>query len=219
MTQSTSLADARTRVSSYLLDDPNQVRWAQTEVDSALKYAVSACLMAYATAGGRRFALEVEKTSTSSGVLSMATEDPLVIHAIMLNVNGWRERVRQIEHSEREVNDDTARTLSVLYTPQPPFPSNSAHPLIGDGATAYPTFPAFDEWVMRVASLNLLPKDDVNVAGMTAERDRFEALCMMGIETPSTVDFPRDNRRYPYLSWSYIGQSVQVSRTVWGVAW
>jgi hypothetical protein len=219
MTIALTLAEARVRVARHLLDDPNNVRWeaaaSPSELDLALRFGVSECMTMFASKGGLKFAEEYAATSTSAGVVDMASKDPLVIHAVMLLQDSVYEPVEQIEHWERETDDDTARTMRVVHTPQPPFPTTAGHPLVGDGSTAKKTWPTFDDWVCHRAALRLIPKDGIYPPGLQANEAALAASVLGLASTPGAVAFDIDRRRQPDLAWSYLGQTLQLSKRRW----
>jgi len=196
-----TLAEARTRVLQYL-DDPNNRRWSTAEVDAALKFALSYCLTTYATAGGRRFVVEHSvTTSASTGQVSLTSQLPMNVLGVVVVEANITTRIKPIRRRDRDVKDLVARSLIVEVMTEYDLSATSGHPLVGVGATAANTWPAFDEWVCVAAAKNCGVKDNDKRPGLIM-LEQEQARAVLGrVDPPRAVEWPKETG--PWLRWSY----------------
>jgi hypothetical protein len=207
-----TLTQARSRV-FRLLDDPNGITGtsrynpdaAFTDVDQALSFAISGCLSRYAKVGDR---FDIETTGTSDatdGTLDVSSAVPLIVKGVAVVVGSNLYRLRARDPIRRGVADLNARSLRVTYVREYVLPTTTSHPLIGAGATAANSWPAFDEWVCCVAAQHLQPLDNdqrgaLEATIMRAERDVFERP-----NVPSGHEWPRTEcpDAYDAIRWQW----------------
>lgn len=212
-----TLAEARTIVGYHLDDDGT--RWGNTEVDFALRSALSRCLNDYVAEGGDRFDTEASATtSASDGTVDLSAQVPLAIRGVsLLTIGSFYVPLKSTRREDRLVDDKAARTLKVRLVKELSLPTTTSHPLVGSGATAANTWDAFDNWVIARAALQLAVKD----AELRQEMQALEAD-LRG----SVLGKPRTPRHRPFtgpeaelaadLRWTWIPstQTLHLTR-VW----
>lgn len=211
-----TLAQARTRV-FRLLDDPNGIPGtpttsrfnpdgAFTDVDQALGFAISGCLSRYSKVGDK-FDLELTGTSDAAdGTLDISSSVPLLVKGVDLVVDNSLYRILPKDPIRRGYADLTARSLRVTYVREYVLPTTTTHPLIGVGATAANSWPAFDEWVCCNAALHLQPNDnDASRVTLSTLLARAQADVFERQGVPAGNPWPRTEGWYWYndLQWQW----------------
>ena len=191
-----TLAEARTAVASHL-DDPNNVRWSTADLDRGLATALAACLSDYASAGGDAFDVEVS-ASSASGVVDLTSSAPLLVRAVQVQDSGgayWTLRPAMLQ-DRVEVDSEATRTVKVVVVRDYTLPSTTSHPLVGNGATAAPSWLAFDQWVCAEAALFCGIKDNDRRPGLQALAEKMRANVLGRINTPRSrpLRLPRHAR-------------------------
>lgn len=220
-----TLAQARAEA-LRILDDANGRRYnadaAYTEIDLKLAIWLSTCLVDYATAGGDRFDLETTGTSSATdGTLSLLSVLPLHIRKVSVVVGASAFAVPGLESGFNGVEDEEARGLQVTYVREYALPTDPTHPLVGVGAAAANSWPAFDSWVCHRAALALGVKDSDERARVMEVKDDLERSVLGRQRTPAGRKFPRPSvsarLAAPDLGWRYIQstQKLQLIRTGW----
>jgi len=195
-----TLTQARTRVLSFL-DDPSGVRWASSEVDASLQAALSMCLSDVITAGCDAFNTEVSAT-TSSGGLATLTGPILAVRTVQISSgSGTYYTVAPIVREDRRILEQSVRDLVVEVVRDYQVPSNAAHPLVGDGATAAATWMAFDQWVCAEAALLCSITDNDQRKGLQMMRDTLRKSAMDRINTPFSRPLPDAEVALSWPSW------------------
>lgn len=194
-----TLAQARTRVAG-LLDDPNNKRWSTTEIDISLQAALSMCLSDAVTAGCDAFNTEVSVTTTSAGLATL-TGPLLAVRTVQVSNGGTYYTVAPLVREDRRILEESARDLVVEVVKDYQIPSNTSHPLVGDGATAAATWPAFDQWVCVEAALLTGVMDNDQRRGLEKMREHFRASVMDRINTPFSRPLPDAEVALAWPSW------------------
>jgi hypothetical protein len=195
-----TLAQARTRVAD-LLDDPNNSRWSTTVIDISLQAALSACLSDAVTAGCDAFNTEVSVTTTSGGLATL-TGPILAVRTVQINTgSGAYYTVAPIVREDRRILEQSVRDLVVEVVKDYQIPTNTGHPLVGDGATAAATWPAFDQWVCAEAALMCGVFDNDQRKGLQMMRDSLRKSVMARINTPFSRPLPDAEVALAWPSW------------------
>lgn len=195
-----TLLQARARVGA-LLDDPNAVRFSTTVIDISLQAALSACLSDAVAAGCDAFNTEVAVTTTSGGLATLTGPILRVVGCQVDNGSGSYYNVEPIERHERRLVEQAARNLLVHLVKDYQIPSDTSHPLVGDGATAANSWPAFDQWVCVEAALLTGIIDNDQRRNLERVRDSFRKSVMDRINTPFSRPLPDSEMSAAYESW------------------
>jgi hypothetical protein len=92
-------------------------------------------------------------------VVDLSSVLPLTIRGVALLYGSRYWPIQIVPAEMRGVNDSEARTVQVRYVRKYAIPSDTSHPLVGVGATAAPSWDAFDHWVCARAALHCAVKD------------------------------------------------------------
>lgn len=215
-----TLAEARTAVAD-LLDDPNNVRFSVARIDRALGSCITTCLADYIAAGGEAFDLE-HAVSSVAGVVDLSALPLLTIRNVQVAETGnyfWTLRPAQMV--DRAQVDDVARALRIELVRDYALPSDPAHPLVGVGATAAPSWRSFDEWVVAEAALLTGISDNDRRPGldMLAQKQRRSVLERIPTPKSRPLRLPGQPqpRGIPALAWIWNAatKTMTVVRT-WG---
>lgn len=208
-----TLTEARTTV-GQLLDDPNNRQWSTTQIDFALRSALSRCLVDYVGAGGERFDEQGTGTSSASdGTLSLTSTPPLMIRHVTIDVSDTFIPIRAATKRDKFRADTTARSLVYVFVRELALPSTTSHPLVGNGATAANTWDAFDMWVVARAALQLATKEDKLSSALAALETDLRASCTMRARIPAASEWPRQRgagSAYDLLRWTWLPASNQL---------
>lgn len=203
------------------LDDVSTTkpRWTDAQVKTKLGFALSACLVQYASDGGDRFDLEgTATTSASTGQVSLSSLSALWVKQVAIVVGNTTYRVRPKNPIRRGYADLNARDLRILYVREYEIPSDSGHPLVGVTSTAANSWPGFDRWVYMEAAVMLTSKDmeEKRIAALIARRDEAKAIALGRVPTPAGYPIPRPewNPIAPQdLRWQFTQASATLSLT------
>jgi hypothetical protein len=195
-----TLAQARTRVAD-LLDDPNHVRFTHGVIDVSLQAALSACLSDAVSAGCDVFNVEVSATTTSGGLATL-TGPLLRVATVQVSTgSGAYYTVAPLTREDRRILEQSARDLVVEVVKDYHIPTTTTHPLVGEGATAAATWPAFDQWVCVEAAALCGVMDNDKRAGLDRMRESFRASVMARINTPFSRPLPDAEVALAWPSW------------------
>lgn len=195
-----TLAQARTRVAD-LLDDPNNVRWSTSRIDSSLQAALSMCLSDAVTAGCDAFNTEVSVTTTSGGLATL-TGPILRVCTVQIDTgSGAYYTVDPITRDDRRILEQSTRDLVVEVVKDYQIPATTSHPLVGDGATAAASWMAFDQWVCIEAALLCGVMDNDQRRGLEKMREHFRDSVMDRINTPFSRSLPDAEVALAWPSW------------------
>lgn len=189
-----TLSQARSQLLAHLDDDGT--RWSSTEQDRALAWAVDVCLREYVGAGGHRFDITAEFTSSTGGLIDLSSVDPVVVRGVTMKVGTRHYVLPELKPEQRNILDDTARTFVVRYARAYPFPSDTSHPLVGSAATAAPSWDGFDHWVVAKAAVFLSVKDGAPRPELSALEQMARDAVLLTPVIPKAVRFPGASHWY-----------------------
>lgn len=188
-----------------------------TDLDIELANSASKCI-SDVTAGGRDEFIEESTVTTSAtdGTVSLSSLGAVDLRSVVIDLgNAGFGKVKPIRRQDRLYLDLVARSLIVGFVREYPFPTNPAHPLIGNGATAANTWLAFDHWVCVRAALALGCKDKVLGPALSAlEADQRQSV-VGRTRLPRSSDFPGEDNwytsdlRFTYLRSTKVLQMVR----------
>jgi hypothetical protein len=195
-----TLAEARTLVSQFL-DDPNSRRWTTAQIDVALQQALTGCLTDYTSEGGSQFDVEAVVTSSGAGLADLTSLTPIlkivgVQYATGAGTGLTFYRVEPLRRLDREWIENASWTLYINHVRDYVLPTTTTHPLVGNGLTAAPTWPAFDRWVCAEAAMQLGVKDNDQRPGLErlAQAARISALGKSNSPRSYPLSLPRGQR-------------------------
>lgn len=205
-----TLAQARDVVED-LLDDSGNARWSTAQIDVGLGYGLSTCLHEYVSYGGDRFDIIGSFNTTTSGEADLSSVSPLHVKGLNLLVGSRYWPIPELKQEQRNVLDDTVRTLSIRYTRAYEIPSNSAHPLVGVGATAASSFDAFEHWVCLRAALYCSLKDAEARPEIRALEQEAAKVVIETPTMPEAFEFPRKKAWYSrWFGWTWNASTKKV---------
>lgn len=203
-----TLAEARTAILRRL-DDVNGNRFAKNGsnlgLDDGLRWALTACLEDYVTAGGSAFDVEATVSSVL-GVASLASIAPLHIRSVQINDGVTFYRVQPCERADKVTVDLNSRTLSVVSVRDYALSTTAGDPLVGVGAVAAPSWQAFDQWVVAEAALHVGILDNDKRPGLEALAARARASVIDRIDTPRSRPLRHPGQTWPWyrrLGWTW----------------
>jgi hypothetical protein len=195
-----TLAQARARVLD-LLDDQNGVRWSTTRLDVSLQAALSMCLSDAVVAGCDAFTMEVSATTTGAGLATL-TGPLLRVGTVQVSSgSGTYYSVAPLVRDDRRILEQSARSLIIEVVKDYQIPTDTAHPLVGEGATAAATWPAFDQLVCVEAAMLCGIMDNDRRNGIEKMRDSLKASVMARINTPFSRPLPDAEVALAWPSW------------------
>ena len=198
-----TLATARDSVRRLLDDDGTNQRYATAAIDQALQDALSCGLSDYASAGGDMFDVEVT-VATVAGVATLT--GPLVlVRSVQISSGNSRQTVKPLRRSDRRMVDVSVRTLLVELVKDYVLPTNTAHPFVGDGATAANSWHGFETWCFANAALSLGISDNDKRPGLNDLEQRLRADVLRRVNTPSKFPMPdsESSNGFPLLGYVY----------------
>lgn len=203
-----TVAEARQLVSQYL-DDVNQRRWPESQINTALQYSLAQCLSQYVEEGGTLFDQEVSLSTNSSGLCSLASLGNIIRIGPVQYVTGsapysyWPVLPAKVR--DREVDVPGVYNLRITYVKEYTLSANGNYPLVGDGAVGAPSTHAFDAWVCAEAAVLLGVSDNDNRPGLEALRQRLEEAAFHKLNNPRTMPLSVPVYRHPNMrNLSYI---------------
>ncbi len=209
-----TLAEARDVVEDFL-DDASNVRWSTSQVDVALKYALSMCLNDYISAGGDRFDEVLSTTSTTSGTVDLSSYDPVKIQGMTMTVGTRQFPITEIAYEERGLEDSVARSVVLRFVRSYVLPTTTSHALVGNGATAAKSWFAFDHWICIKAALYCSIKDADPRPELAALEKEARENVVFTTSIPKSLAFPQRPHWYSTwigFSWKADSQKIVLSR-------
>jgi hypothetical protein len=210
-----TLAQARSVVQDHLDDDGT--RWSTAQIDVGLGVSLSSCLHDYVSGGGDRFDVIDSFTSTSTGLIDMSAVSPLTIRGMTLIIGQRYYPIlqRQIEYSS--LLDSVSRNFEIRYSRILSLPTNTAHPLVGAGATSAGSWDTFDHWICARAAMFCTVKDAEQRPELLQLEQTLSGSVMTTVKIPSALPFPGQPRFYGQLlawTWRRESNSIQIVRKV-----
>jgi len=203
-----TVAEARALVSQNL-DDQNQRRWPESEINTALQYSLAACLSKYIEEGGSLFDREASLSTNSAGLCDLTTLGNILRIGPVQYVTGsapfsyWPVMPAKVR--DREIDVPGVYSLRITYVKEYTLPANAGYPLIGDGAVSAPSTHAFDAWVCAEAALLLGVKDNDQRPGLERLAAKLEEDALHKLNNPRTMPLSVPVYRHPNMrNLSYI---------------
>lgn len=203
-----TVAEARELVSQNL-DDQNQRRWPEPEINTALQYSLAACLSKYIEEGGNLFDQEASLSTNSAGLCDLTTLGNILRIGPVQYVTGsapfsyWP--VLPAKPRDREIDVPGVYSLRITYVKEYTLSANGNFPLIGDGAVSAPSTHAFDAWVCAEAALLLGVKDNDQRPGLERLAAKLEGDAIRKLNNPRTMPLSVPVYRHPNMrNLSYI---------------
>ena len=203
-----TLAQARTQVYDYVNDDAT--RWSSTQVDAALKAALSYCQTSYCSLGGDRFD-EIISTTYSSGEHALSSYDPLAIKGVSVKWGSTWHPISATDEEDRLILSTDSGDIRVRLQRSLAIPTTTSHPLVGVTSTEAGSIPAFDEWVCARGAQMLLARDYEAAQQLAEIESRFRDACLGMPRIPQARRFPR--RAAPWAAakrWSYDNRNKKI---------
>lgn len=203
-----TVGEARTLVSQYL-DDQNQRRWPEAEINTALQYSLAACLSKYIEEGGSLFDVEATLSTNNSGLCDLTTLGNILRIGPVQYATGSAPHsywpVLPAKVRDREVDVPGVYSLRITYVKEFLLSSNGNYPLIGDGAVAAPSTHNFDAWVCAESALLLGVKDNDQRPGLERLAAKLEQDALHKLNNPRTMPLSVPVYRHPNMrNLSYI---------------
>jgi hypothetical protein len=203
-----TVGEARVLVSQYL-DDQNQRRWPESEINTALQYSLAACLSKYIEEGGSLFDVEATLSTNSSGLCDLTTLGNILRIGPVQYATGSAPRsywpVLPAKVRDREVDVPGVYSLRITYVKEFILSNNGNYPLIGDGAAAAPSTHNFDAWVCAESALLLGVKDNDQRPGLERLAAKLEEDALHKLNNPRTMPLSVPVYRHPNMrNLSYI---------------
>jgi len=232
-------AEALIYVFEDLLDDPEKTRWSDASFSRALKPNISSCLEQYLAAGGDRFTARSPPFTTNNGKLKYSAVLGILndfeastvqgVHLVTSkkDFGGQLEakttrllRAERPKDATRFYHGSPEVDLQLLYVPPYHVPLQGqtnayifgfdTDPLGGHNFAPYPSWDAYDCWVIVSAALDMEAKerDEPSRRLLTLEA-KLRRSVMETIPTPRTAQPPR-NKYDLELGWhvGYDGQQT-----------
>lgn len=197
-----TVAEARELVSQNL-DDQNQRRWPEPEINTALQYSLAACLSKYIEEGGNLFDQEASLSTNSAGLCDLTTLGNILRIGPVQYVTGsapfsyWP--VLPAKPRDREIDVPGVYSLRITYVKEYTLSANGNFPLIGDGAVSAPSTHAFDAWVCAEAALLLGVKDNDQRPGLERLAAKLEGDAIRKLNNPRTMPLSVPVYRHPNM--------------------
>lgn len=218
-----TVAEARELVSQYL-DDQNQRRWPESQINTALQYSLAACLSKYVEEGGTLFDVEITLSTNSSGLCDLTPLGNILRIGPVQYATGsapfsyWP--VLPAKRRDREIDVPGVYSLRIVYVKEYILSNNGNYPLIGDGSVAAPSTHAFDAWVCAESALLLGVKDNDQRPGLERLAAKLEGDAIRKLNNPREMPLSVPVYRHPNMrNLSYIftpasaGGTLQLIRT------
>lgn len=188
---SMTLAEARALIQEHLDEDSTLERpqWSTTQIDTALRSALSSCLAEYVRQGGNRFEEHLSLSSTS-GSLDLSSYSPLDISGVGISIGSTRFPVPAARAVDISRLDTDSRTVIVTLTRNLEIPTTTTHPLIGIGATEVNSVPMFANWVCLRAARQLYIKEGDRSSPIEAMEATARQACMGAPRIGGNTMFP-----------------------------
>jgi hypothetical protein len=172
------------------LDDPDEDRWSEAQIVNSLRAALSHCIEEYVASGGDRLDTVVDFPSASNGVLDLSSQNPLSIKGVSLLIGNRYWPIKSTTFEYRNIAQNFAFPVQVRLIKEYDLPANTAHPLVGEGATAANLPNIFAYWVCVKAAIFCSAKDAEPRNELRYLEQTYTASILAPARIPSSVPFP-----------------------------
>lgn len=195
-----TVAEARTRARSYVLDDDG-TRWPDAEMKQHLQFALDGVHNEYITAGGDAFDAYVESISSSAGgIIDLSAYNVAQIDGLNLVQGGRHYPIHNADLSDREFQDDQVRTFSFQYKRGVQIGDADGDPLVStDGTTQANSWLDYEQLVCLRAAMVACMKDGFIPPALREEEQRMLGRVMKRAKKPRAKRL-RGNSGY-YTRW------------------
>lgn len=200
--------EAKTRIFTDLLDDPDKVRWDDASADRAIKPAISRCMNVYIAAGGDRFRTiqEVIMGPVLAGLGYPAGSFPWdlwwgvdnteyaggVQHVSFVHSSGIEEPLKAIRPQDARVKYTGTGTIKLQHMGLFAVGTLDAHFLLANpGTVPMNTWDAFDDWVCVTVALDMESREREKPSRRLEHQEaRLRESVLGQINSPATARFP-----------------------------
>lgn len=185
------LSEAITRIRT-LTDDADAVRWADSEITTALTAAQYEALLWALAHGANIFSLEAALSSSTTGSVSLTGIAPMKVCGVMQLMGSTRVRVRESQALDICTPVTTVQSLIVSYVPRPTFPASPAVAFTwGNGAPC----PPLDSYLCVLAASELKVTEGEELPGLVHRKDELKAALQRLLNIPGFTVMPMGGRR------------------------
>jgi len=216
-----TLGEAKTRILTDLLDDPDKVRWDDAAVVRAVRPAISRCANLYVSHGGdklRENATQDLGVTTPAGsfiwdawVGSSPSEWIGSRHVSLVHSSGVEQPLKAIRPQDARVKYTGSGTVKQSVMGKLVFPTVDADYLVSPSTgDAGNVGGAFDDWVCVTAALDMESKEREKPSRRLEHQEaRLREAALGQINSPATSRFPGKSGFHPTLYYA-IDETVLV---------
>jgi hypothetical protein len=198
---SLTLTQARTRIRN-ILDDADDVKWSDDEIDSSLAVALEQALEEAVAAGVSGFEITESFALNSDGYVSLLTQNPLKITNVAMLMGSTRMFVAPSRRrSMLSTATGTSGTLEITYIPKPTFPASDSD-VFTYGST-FPNSNTLDQYICFLAASELKIKEGEINPGLEQRKAELSLAVRNTCSNPSTYIMPYSNTYPSYQNRSY----------------
>lgn len=205
------LSEARTRIRT-LVDDLEEERWTNTQVDAALLSAQYEAILWAVRNGADIFRIESTITTSSAGVGDLASIKPLKVLAVQLVSGSDRVILKPLAAGQATSFYSAVQTLQVSHVPRPTFPAGPTAPFVW-GSSAV-SCPPVDSFMCLLAASELQITEGAQMPGLEARKAELKAALVTLVGIPTfTVQPLRSQQQRASIGWCATGpDTIQLAR-------
>jgi hypothetical protein len=196
-----TLAQAITRVRFLLDDKDNNPLISDAEITTALQVAQEEVWQSVVDSGANIYYQSADVSSSSAGVISLASITPLKIANVALVVGNGVLQIPPCRVFDGFANVTSVQPCRIMYVPRAAFPALSSDPFIWSQATISLT--TLDQLLCHTAaSMCWIKTGEPPLSAMEKRRAELQASCTSTINlpgwsvTPLTLGVVRDSGIY-----------------------
>ena len=192
-----TLLEARTRLRTDFLDDPDGDRWTDAEIDRHLKFSCDRVLRSFVRSGTSIFDEKISVTA-SNGVVDMSSYTNVVVRGCHKVTGTHYENIQYVDYKKAGAPVTGNTSLRIYFASIPAFPTVDGDPLIND----VNTFEALEELVIMKALEFAIIKDREPIPNMDSLIGRLQNDVEAEVGQRKILRMPRPNGDCN-LAWSY----------------